>query len=281
MASERVAVVTGASRGLGKGIAVGLGAAGWVMYVTGRSTGTPTEALGGMIEDTAVAVSEAGGEGVAVACDHRDDDQVAAVFDRVGAERTGLDLLVNNAFAFAPSFFSAALFWEHPLDEWDMVDVGLRSHYVAAVFAARVMAPAGRGVIVNTSSFSGRFGGGPVPYDIGKAGVERFNRASAPDLARAGITTVSLWPGLIRTERTISNFAADPGFLGASFTLEDTESREFTGRVIAALAADPDVARFNGRTVVGAELAAEVYGITDVDGRQPVSLRTVYGVGPE
>jgi NAD(P)-dependent dehydrogenase (short-subunit alcohol dehydrogenase family) len=278
---DRVAIVTGASRGLGKGIATGLGAAGWTVYVTGRSLGTPTESLGGTIEETAALVSARGGTGVAIACDHRHDDEVAAVFARVESDHGRLDLLVNNAFLFAPSFFSTAPFWERPLDEWDMVDVGLRSHYVAAVFAARLMAPAGRGLIVNVSSFSGRFGGGPVAYDVGKAGVERLNRATAADLARVGITTVCFWPGLIRTERTVANFTADPAVLGGAFTLDDAETPEFSGRVIAALADDADVARFHGTTVVGAELAAEVYGITDLDGSQPASLRRVYGGGPE
>ncbi|HVX23452.1 MAG TPA: SDR family NAD(P)-dependent oxidoreductase [Acidimicrobiales bacterium] len=275
-----MAVVTGASRGLGKGVALALGDAGWTVYVTGRSTGRPTEvALGGTLEEAAAEVTGRGGHGVAAPCDHRDDDQVAAVFDRVRAEQGGLDLLVNNAFLLPDSFFSQQPFWERPLSEWDMVDVGLRSHYVAAVFAARLMVPAGKGLIVNTSSFGARYPGISVAYGIGKAGVDRFTREGAADLSPAGVTMASLWPGLMRTERTLANFAANPELLGEGMPLGISESPELSGRVIAAMAADPAVGRFAGKVVVGAELAAE-YGITDVDGTQPASLRTVYGGGP-
>ena len=278
--SRPVAVVTGASRGLGKGVALALGDAGWTVYVTGRSTGQPTEVdLGGTLEEAAAEVTARGGAGVAAACDHRDDEQVAAVFDRVRSEQGRLDLLVNNAFMLPDSFFSQLPFWERPLSEWDMVDVGLRSHYVASVFAARLMAPAGRGLIVNTSSFGARYPGISVAYGIGKVGVDRFTREGAADLSPAGITMVSLWPGLMRTERTMANFAANPDLLGEGMPLGISESPELSGRVIAAMAADPDVGRFAGKVVVGAEQAVE-YGITDVDGTQPASLRTVYGGGP-
>src|SRR6185437_1856665 len=272
--SRPVAVVTGASRGLGKGVAVALGDAGWTVYVTGRSAGVPTDAdLGGTLEEAAAEVTRRGGHGVAAACDHRDDDQVAAVFDRVQAEQGRLDLLVNNAFLLPDSFFSAQPFWERPLAEWDMVDVGLRSHYVAAVFAARLMVPAGKGLIVNTSSFGARYPSVPsisVAYGIGKVGVDRFTREGAGDLTPVGVTMVSLWPGLMRTERTLANFAANPELLGDGMPLGLSESPELSGRVIAAMAADPAVGRFAGKVVVGAEQAVE-YGITDVDGTQPAS----------
>ena len=281
MNDNHVAVVTGASRGLGKGIAVGLGAAGWTVYVTGRSAGTPTESLGGTIEETAALVSERGGRGVAIRCDHFNDAEVESVFDDVRERHGHLELLVNNAFLFVPSFFSTAPFWERPLSEWDMVDVGLRSHYVAAAFAARLMVPRRSGLIVNVSSFGGRYPAGPAAYAIGKAGIERLNKEIAAQLAPFGVTSVSFWPGLIGTERTIANFTADPNVLGGSYSLDDCESPEFSGRVIAALAADADVARFNGKALVGAELAADVYNIADIDGSQPRSLRSVFGGGPE
>lgn len=276
----RVAVVTGGSRGLGKGVALALGDAGWTVYVTGRSVGTPTEpGLGGTVEETASSVTARGGTGVAAPCDHRDDASVEGVFDRVRAEQGHLDLLVNNAFSLPESFFSKKPFWERPLSEWDMVDVGLRSHYVAAVYAARLMAVHRRGVIVNTSSFGARYPGISVAYGIGKAGVDRFTLEGAHDLSAVGVTMVSLWPGLMRTERTLANFTADPELLGEGMPLGISESPELSGRVIAAMAEDPGVARFAGKAVVGAELAVS-YGITDVDGSQPVSLRTVYGDGP-
>jgi len=281
MSDNRVAVVTGASRGLGKGIALELGAAGWTVYVTGRSSGTPTESLGGTIEETAALVSERGGHGIPARCDHFHDAEVEAVFDEVGEQHGHLDLLVNNAFLFVPSYFSPAPFWERPLSEWGMVDVGLRSHYVAAAFAARLMVPRRSGLIVHVSSFGGRFPAGPAAYAIGKAGLERLNKEVATQLEPFGVTSLSFWPGLIGTERTIANFTAHPDVLGGAYTLADCESPEFSGRVINALASDPDVGRFNGKALVGAELASDVYHITDLDGSQPRSLRRIFGGGPE
>lgn len=277
--SPRVAVVTGASRGLGKGIATALGSQGWTVYVTGRSSGQPTEPeLGGTIEASARAVTAGGGVGVGVVCDHRDDDQVAALFDRVRTECGQLDLLVNNAFFLSPSFFDGTPFWERPLSEWDMVDVGLRSHYVASVHAAPMMVARGQGLIVHTSSFGARYYGSSVAYGIGKAGVERLARDAGHELGPFGVTSISLWPGLMSTERTVTNFAKDPAFLGG-MTLDIAESPEFSGRVIDALATDPDVSRHNGKSLVGAEVALD-YGVTDTDGSQPASLRHIYGGGP-
>jgi NAD(P)-dependent dehydrogenase (short-subunit alcohol dehydrogenase family) len=280
MASTKVAMVTGSSRGLGKGIALALGSHGWTVYVTGRSSGRATEAeLGGTIEEAAASVTERGGHGVSVACDHRNDDDVAAAFARVAGEQGHLDLLVNNAFLLSESFFDKVPFWERPLGEWDMVDVGLRSHYVATVFAAKMMVERGTGMIVHTSSFGARYYGSSVAYGIGKAGVDRLARDSALELAPFGVTSFSFWPGLMRTERTLANFAKDPELLGGEMGLAISESPEFSGHVIAALFEDPDVARHNGKSLVGAEVALH-YGVTDDDGSQPASLRTVYGGGP-
>jgi NAD(P)-dependent dehydrogenase (short-subunit alcohol dehydrogenase family) len=275
----RVAVVTGASRGLGKGIAAALGSQGWTVYVTGRSSGRPTEPeLGGTIEESARAVSDRGGVGVGVVCDHREDDQVSALFERVQTECGHLDVLVNNAFFLSPSFFDGTPFWERPLSEWDLVDVGLRSHYVATVCAAPMMVARGQGLIVHTSSFGARYYGSSVAYGIGKAGVERLARDAGHELGPFGVTSISLWPGLMSTERTVANFAKDPAFLGG-MSLDIAESPEFSGRVIDALASDPDVTRHNGKTLVGAEIALD-YGVTDIDGSQPASLRHIYGGGP-
>jgi NAD(P)-dependent dehydrogenase (short-subunit alcohol dehydrogenase family) len=280
MASTKVAMVTGASRGLGKGIALALGSHGWTVYVTGRSAGRATEPeLGGTLEEAAAEVTARGGQGVGVACDHRHDAQVAAAFDRVREEQGHLDLLVNNAFLLSESFFDTAPFWERPLGEWDMVDVGLRSHYVATVYGARMMVPRGRGLIVHTSSFGARYYGASVAYGIGKAGVDRLARDAGIELAPFGVTSLSFWPGLMRTERTLANFAKDPDILGGEMSLALSESPEFSGHVIAALFEDEDVARHNGKSLVGAEIALH-YGVTDVDGSQPPSLRAVYGGGP-
>jgi dehydrogenase/reductase SDR family protein 1 len=259
-----IAVVTGASRGVGKGIALGLGEAGATVYVTGRSTGAG--ALPGTIDETAAAVTAAGGRGIAVRCDHADDAQVELLFARVLAEAGRIDLLVNNAFAI-PDGTLRAPFWELPIAQWDaMHTVGLRSHYVASVLAARAMVPRRSGMIVNVSSFGAKLYAVNVAYGVGKAGVERLTRDTARELQPHDITVVSLWPGIVKTERLLVEHER----LG--FDPTDGESPQLSGRAVAALAADPRRLEKTGKAQVVAELARE-YGFTDLDGRQPPSLR--------
>jgi dehydrogenase/reductase SDR family protein 1 len=260
----RVAVVTGASRGVGKGIAIGLGEAGATVYVTGR-TRAPGP-LPGTIDATADEVTRAGGRGIAVRCDHGDDADVAALFAHVLDEAGRLDVLVNNAFCI-PEGDLFVPFWQAPLSFWDdMHRVGLRSHYVASVFAARRMVADGRGLIVNVSSFGAKIYSVNVAYGVGKSGVDRMSRDMGKELRAHGVTAVSLWPGVVRTERLELEAARFP------FDRANSESPVFSGRAVAALAADPKRIEKTGQALVVAELAAE-YGFTDVDGSRPASLR--------
>ena len=263
----KICIVTGASRGVGKGIALGLGEAGATVYVTGRSRpGATTEALPGSIDETAAELTALGGVGVALACDHAHDDEVAAVFARVHGEHGRLDVLVNNAFAI-PEGRVTGPFWELPVSQWDALHtVGLRSHYIAAVHAAQIMVPQRGGLIVNVSSFGAKIYAVSVAYGVGKAGVDRMSRDMGRELKPHGVTAVSLWPGIVRTERLLQ----DPQRLG--FDPTHGESPTFSGRAVAALAADPQVLARTGEALVVAELA-EAYGFTDLDGSRPASLR--------
>ncbi len=263
-----VAIVTGASRGVGKGIALGLAEAGATIYVTGRTTAgsTAPEGLPGSIEQTADELNALGGVGIAIRCDHADDEQVAALFARVYAEQGRLDILVNNAFAIPEGRISGP-FWELPISQWDTLHrVGLRSHYVASVHAAKLMVPARRGLIVNVSSFGAKIYAISVAYGVGKAGVDRMSRDMARELRPHGVAAVSLWPGIVRTERLLQQ----PERLG--FDPTNGESPTFSGRAVAALAADPQVLARSGEALVVAELAA-TYDFTDIDGTRPASLR--------
>ncbi len=260
----RVAIVTGASRGVGKGIALGLGEAGATVYVTGRTVAPG--ALPGTITETASDVSKLGGEGVAVACDHSVDAQVEALVARVMAERGRIDILVNNAFAI-PDGKIIAPFWELPIDQWDtMHRVGLRSHYVASVFVAPHMVAAKTGLIVNVSSFGAKIYAVNVAYGVGKSGVDRMSRDMGRELLPHQVCAVSLWPGIVKTERLL----LDPQRIG--FDPTNGETAQFSGRAVAALAADPKRLERSGQALVVAELARE-YGFTDLDGSQPKSLR--------
>lgn len=265
--SGRVALVTGASRGVGKGVALALGSAKATVYVTGRTRRGHAPDIGGTIDDTADEVTARGGNGIAVACDHADDPAVAEVFAQIARDAGRLDILVNNVFAIPEGPQHNTPFWELPLVTWDtMVDVGLRSHYVASVYAARMMVPARAGLIANISSFGGGSYQVNVPYGVGKAAVDRLSRDSARDLKPHGVSVVSLWPGIVRTERLLAGqFPYDTSV---------TESAELTGRAIVALAtaASSELAARNGKALVVAELAAEL-GFTDVDGTRPPSLR--------
>jgi len=274
----KVAVVTGASRGVGKGAALGLGEAGATVYVTGRSSTIvdgpqarnrplTAGALPGTIDETAAEVTRLGGRGIAVRCDHAVDANVEALFDRVFAEAGRIDILVNNAFAI-PDGELFQPFWEAPLSFWDtMHTVGLRSHYVAGVFAARRMVAQRSGLIANISSFGAKIYAVNVAYGVGKAGVDRMTRDMARELAPFGVAAVSLWPGVVRTERLEREADRLP------FDRSNSESPQLTGRAVAALAADPKLLGRSGQSLVVAELAAE-YGFDDVDGKRPRSLRT-------
>lgn len=261
--SGQVAIVTGASRGVGKGIAIGLGEAGAIVYVTGRTVAPGP--LPGTIGDTADAVTRAGGRGIAVACDHADDAQVQALFERVRAEMGRLDILVNNAFAI-PDGRLLAPFWELPIAQWDtMHTVGLRSHYVASVFAAPMMIAAGRGLVVQVSSAGAKIQAVNVAYGVGKAGVDRMTRDMARELAPHGVCVVSLWPGVVKTERLL----LDPDRIG--FDPSRGESPVASGRAVAAIAADPRRLERSGKAWMVGDLA-RAYGFTDIDGSVPAPI---------
>jgi dehydrogenase/reductase SDR family member 1 len=263
----QVAIVTGGSRGIGKGCALELGAAGATVYVTGRSVGEADHPLPGTVGATAREIDELGGTGIAVQCDHRDDDAVRALFERVTSDHGRLDVLVNNAFIVPDELTSGLPFWEVPISNWDdMVDVGTRSAYVASVFAAPTMVGAGTGLIVNVSSSGAEEYAWHVAYGVGKCALDRLTVDTAHELASHGVSVVSLWPGFVRTERI--DVALGSAALPASLDVSSAESPRFTGRGVVALANDPEVPRWSGRAVAVRDLADE-YGFTDVDGRLP------------
>ena len=262
--SNRVAIVTGASRGIGKGCAIELGAAGATVYVTGRTITEGSHPLPGTIGASAAAVTEAGGRGIPVACDHADDAQVADLFRRVAKEHGRLDVLVNNAFSIPKELTSGNPFWQNPLSNWDdMIGVGTRSAYVASWHAAHAMLPQGRGLIANISSSGAREYAWHVVYGVGKCALDRITADTAHELRPHGVAVVSLWPGLVRTERTEGAAKSLP-----DLNFEGSESQRFTGRAVAALAADPEAIRFSGQAL-GSRTLADEYGFPDVDGSLP------------
>lgn len=274
---NRVIVVTGASRGAGKGIALALAAPGTTIYVTGRSAQEGDAPLPGTVYATAEAINQRGGTGVPVICDHADDAQVKALFERVRAEHGRLDILVNNALFVPDGLTQPGPFWEKPLEVQAILDVGLRSSYVAAYYAAPLLVANGEGLVINTSSFGGRcYMHGPA-YGAGKAGVDKMAHDMAVDFAPHKVCAVSIWMGLLMTERTQLVVNAEPEKYGA--LAETAESPEFTGRVIDALAKDPNYMERSGKVWVGAELGAE-YGVLDVNGKAPISHRAFLGDTP-
>lgn len=253
---QPVAVVTGASRGAGRGIAAALRTAGWRVYVTGRTITDP--------EDGAIPVR----------VDHRDDAGVGALFGRVADECGRLDLLVNNAAAIHDDLTNPKPFWEKPLALVDVLDVGLRSAYVASWYAAPLMVERSRGLIAFTSSpGSVCYMHGPA-YGAQKAGVDKLAADMAVDFSGSGVCTVSIWMGILLTEKFRSAFDGHPEALAK--TAEQAETPEFTGHLLNALYRDPGMAELSGQTLIGAELGVR-YGITDEDGRQPPSHRDFLG----
>lgn len=252
----RVALVTGASRGVGKGIAHALAESGATVYITGR---------------TAQNVQTPGGSAItALPCDHRDDSQVQAMFNRIGEREGRLDILVNNVWGGYENMMEGGKFtwtnpfWQQPLWRWDaMFAAGVRAHYVASCFAAPMMIAHRCGLIVNISFWSAQKHVGNVAYGVSKAATDKLTADMAHELREHSVAVVSLYPGLVRTESVIA--------ASAWLDLSNSESPEFVGRAVASLAADPQIVKKTGTVAVAASLARE-YGFTDVDGKSPCPL---------
>jgi NAD(P)-dependent dehydrogenase (short-subunit alcohol dehydrogenase family) len=270
--SDKVAVITGASRGAGRAIAAVLGEAGATVFVTGRTArGTPAvDNLPGTIEDTADEVTARGGHGIAVRCDHTVDSDVEALFARIDSESGHLDLLVNNVWAGyegLPTGLPQRPFWEQPRFLWDtMFTAGLRAHLVASQFATPLLIRQPGGLIVSTVAWAYDDYLRNIFYDVSKAAIVRMIHGMAIELRKHAVAAVALAPGFMRTERVLAAHAAYP------FDLSITESPEYLGRAVRALTEDPNVMRHTGQVRTVGDLARE-YGFTDIDGRQPVAFR--------
>ena len=251
--SGQVALVTGASRGVGRGVALGLTGAGARVFATGRT----------------IARADLGPDVTRITCDHTDDRAVAEVFREIEETAGQLDILVNVAWGGYERmvedgrFTFVAPFWEQPTWRWDaMVTAGVRAAFVASQHAARTMVQARRGLIVHISSWAAQKYVANTLYELSKAATDKMAADMAHELRSHGVTVVSLYPGLVRTEAVLA---------AGVFDLSNSESPEFIGGAVAALAGDPNAIRRTGSVLVAAALAEE-YGFTDIDGRQPRPL---------
>jgi dehydrogenase/reductase SDR family protein 1 len=251
----KVAVVTGGTFGVGRGIARELAHHGARVFVTGRS-----------VRDGAPIDEHITG----IRCDHRLDAEVTAAFEHIARETRGIDILVNNVWGGYEgmvengAFTWTKPFWEQPLWRWDaMFSAGVRAHYQASQLAAPAMVANRRGLIVNISFWAAQKHIANVAYGVSKAATDKMTADMAAELRPHGVTVVSLYPGLVRTEKVME--------AAAWLDLTNSESPEFIGRAVAALAGDPDVMRHTGTVLVAATLAAE-YGFTDIDGKTPRPL---------
>jgi NAD(P)-dependent dehydrogenase (short-subunit alcohol dehydrogenase family) len=269
--SNATALVTGASRGIGRGIALALGDAGATVYVTGRSVAADrTDDLPGTVDETAASVAERGGRGIAVQCDHTDDRQAEALFDRIDRDHDhgsgdGLGLLVNNVWGgyegYDESFDDP--FWEQSVETWDrMFDAGVRAHFTASRLAVPRLLDADGGLVVTVSSGHGGRFRGSVPYDVSKTATERLTKTMAHELRDTPVSAVAVQPGFTRTERVLDAVDEDEEVLAG------TESPLYTGRAVVALVLDDGVAERSGGVFRVGDLARE-YGFTDVDGTRP------------
>lgn len=272
----KVAVVTGASRGIGKGIALALAEEGATVYVTGRTVNEGDYYLPGTVGETARLCDERGGKGIAVPCDHADDAAVAALFERVRSEQGRLDILVNNAFIIPDDLLDSKGFWDKPLSNWDMMDVGVKSNFVAAWHAAQIMVPQGSGLIVAISGYAAVTYTYGVLFGTSKTAVGRMGRDMAIELKPHNVTSVTLWQGLTLTEKAKDNLAKVAAKMTSSITMQKGSSVEHPGRVIVALACDPEVMKRSGGEYITAELGDE-YGVTDIDGEPVASMRGTRG----
>ena len=275
--NSKVAVVTGASRGAGAGIARALGAAGYTVYVTGRTMQAGTNPLPGTIGETADKVTALGGRGVAVCVDHHNDEAVAELFKQVERDEGRLDILVNNAAAVTGDLLLQGPFWEKPLSMVEIIDVGLRSSYVASYFAAPLLVRTPGSLVVFTSSFGATcYMHGPA-YGAQKAGQDKMAADMAVDFMDYDVAAVSIWMGMLKTERTMD--LDEEEMLQYKTFMENAETPEFTGKLIRALHDSDERMSRSGETLIGAELGEQL-GVTDEDGRRPPSYRSTLGAPP-
>jgi NAD(P)-dependent dehydrogenase (short-subunit alcohol dehydrogenase family) len=273
---DHVALVAGATRGAGRGIAVELGAAGATVYATGRTTRASRSPMNRpeTIEETAELVTAAGGRGIAVRVDHLDAAQVAALVARIEQEQHGrLDVLVNDVWGGDPLTDWSVPFWEHPLEDGlRLLRQAVETHVITSHHAVPLLVRRGRGLVVEVTDGVSDDYRGNLFYDLAKASVIRLARGQAAELARHGVTAVALTPGFLRSEAVLDHFGVtaetwrdgvrvDPHFAAS-------ETPRFIGRAVAALAGDPDVARWAGQPLSTWQLARE-YELWDVDGRRP------------
>jgi NAD(P)-dependent dehydrogenase (short-subunit alcohol dehydrogenase family) len=282
MSESKVALVTGASRGAGAGMARGLGELGYTVYVTGR-TKTPGSAKGwdgtvlpGTYEETAAQITELGGKGVAIGCDHGDDEQVAELFKQIEKDEGRLDMLINNAAFIHHQLIEKKPFWEKEIAAVDILDVGLRSAYVASWHAAKIMVPQGSGLIAFGSSFGANcYMHGPA-YGAQKAGLDKFAHDMEHDLRGTGVVSVSIWLGPLVTER--SKIAAETNPEQYKDFIATAENPEYTAHILDAIDKAPNRDELSGSVLIAAEIAKEL-GITDRGVERP-SYRDMLGAPP-
>jgi len=282
----QVALVTGGTRGIGKGIALEIAAAGATVYVTGRTKEAKKDGgeVGGSLDETVEEIEAAGGIGVGVVCDHSKDEDVLALFEKIVAESGRLDILVNNAYAAVNAIgkYASKKFWEEPEWMWDCVNnVGLRNHYLCTYHAARLlMVPRRSGLIVNVSSYGGLRYVFNAAYGVGKAAMDRMAADCGSELQSAGVAMISLMPGAVRTEEIMAKIGKGEG-LGATPGMKERflagETTHFPGRCIVALAKDPNILQRSGKILLTCDLADD-YGLFDIDGRVPSNIRSVSAI---
>ena len=262
----KIAVVTGASRGAGRGIAYQLGSAGATVYVTGRSVkGSTTDNRPETIEETADGVTLRGGKGIAIQCDHTRSSDVRKLFERIGREQGRIDILVNSVFGGSESSLPSGdgrHFWERPLEHWDaMMVAGPQAYLLTTRYAVPLMTKHQKGLIVNLTFFIKDQISSNLYYDLAMNAINRMTRGMAKELQEYNVSAIAVCPGWMRTERVIdSGFGPKDGA---------TETTAYVGRAVLALATDTTVSKFSGETLMVAELAKK-YGFTDVNGTQPL-----------
>ncbi|WP_064706646.1 SDR family oxidoreductase [Rhizobium bangladeshense] len=276
---DKVALVAGATRGAGRGIAVELGAAGATVYVTGRTTRVQQSdyARPETIEETAELVTSAGGKGIAVQVDHLVPQQVEALVAQIRTEAGRLDILVNDIWGCENLFEWDKAVWEHSLDKGlRMLRLGIETHLITAHYALALMIERPGGLLVEVTDGTAEYNAthyrlSPF-YDLVKTGVTRMAWAHAQDLAKHGATAVSITPGWLRSEMMLEAYGVDEEHWRDATKVQPhfaiSETPRFVGRAIVALASDPDRIRWNGHSLSSGELA-KAYGFDDIDGSRP------------